>query len=224
MPTNFDFLKTIDRNLYEIISDAEMLYRDEYFEQCITQTRKFAENICKNVLGSKRTTEKTFEQMLATLKDNAQGTVQEKEFIEDLYFLKKCGNQSVHSSVKKDAINALECLKRAFEAAINYSIYNKKSNKKILELSFDIEFLAAEKSAKAGVKSKNKSKSNKKYLKAKDNVSETADKRDAKKQTVQKQVTTIKSCQQNNKISKYWIAAGIFSLVLVITALFLLAV
>ena len=51
MATNFDFLKNTDVNLYDIISDAEKLYRDEYFEQCITQTRRFAENVCKNVLG-----------------------------------------------------------------------------------------------------------------------------------------------------------------------------
>ena len=59
--SNFSFLKSLDKNLYEIISDAEKLYRDEYFEQCIGQTRRFAENVCKQVLGSARTTEKTLE-------------------------------------------------------------------------------------------------------------------------------------------------------------------
>lgn len=101
MPTNFDFLKSSDKNLYEIISDAEMLYRDEYYEQCITQTRKFAENVCKKTLGSLRTTEETFDQMLETLKDNSNGSIEEREFIDDLYFLKKCGNQVVHSSKKR---------------------------------------------------------------------------------------------------------------------------
>jgi hypothetical protein len=69
---NFEFLKSVDKNLYEIISDAEELYRDEYFEQCIGQTRRFGENVCKNVLGSARTTEKTFDDMLATLKDKSK--------------------------------------------------------------------------------------------------------------------------------------------------------
>ena len=116
---NFDFLKKIDSNLYEIITEAEKLYASEFFEQCMGQTRRFAENVCKNVLGNKRTTEDTFDQMLATLKDNSQGSEQEKEFIDDLYFLKKCGNKSIHSSsVKKDGINAMECLKRKFEDAI----------------------------------------------------------------------------------------------------------
>ena len=86
---NFDFLKPVNKDLYAIINDAEELYRDEYFEQCITQTRKFAENMCKSVLGDRRTTEKTFDDMLATLKDKCNGAEQEKEFIDDLYFLKK---------------------------------------------------------------------------------------------------------------------------------------
>ena len=33
MATNFDFLKTVDKNLFDIINEAEKLYRDEYFEQ-----------------------------------------------------------------------------------------------------------------------------------------------------------------------------------------------
>ena len=33
MSTNFDFLKNVDKDLFEIITEAEKLYRDEYFEQ-----------------------------------------------------------------------------------------------------------------------------------------------------------------------------------------------
>ena len=47
MASNFDFLKTVDKKLFDLIETAEQLYRDEYFDQCIVQTRKFAENICK---------------------------------------------------------------------------------------------------------------------------------------------------------------------------------
>lgn len=83
---NFDFLKKTDKNLYEIISEAEKLYRDEYFEQCMVQTRKFGENICKNVIGTRCTPDSTFDEMLATLKDKIKSE-QEKEFIDDLYFL-----------------------------------------------------------------------------------------------------------------------------------------
>ncbi|MBO5739187.1 DUF4145 domain-containing protein [bacterium] len=146
---NFKFLKTIDLNVYDIISEAEKLYRDEYFEQCITQTRRFAEVLCKNVLGKSLTTEKTFDDMLATLKDKASTAVQEKEFIEDLYFLKREGNASVHANkVKKDGILALECLQRAFEISINYAVYYKKSDIKLLKLKYDIDLLVTGKKTK----------------------------------------------------------------------------
>ena len=141
---NFDFLKSVDKNLYEIISDAEKLYRDEYFEQCITQTRRFGENICKCVLGKNRTTEKTFDDMLATLSDKSSNEEQEKEFLEDLYFLKREGNASVHSNaVKKDAFVALECLQRAFEVGISYALYRGNYDKKynLLKLRYDTEML-----------------------------------------------------------------------------------
>ena len=98
MAANFDFLKKVDNDLYEIIDEAESLYRDEYFEQCMAQTRRFGENVCKKVLADKRTIENTFDEMLATLKDNETGEPQEKEFLDDLYFLKKHGNDAVHSS------------------------------------------------------------------------------------------------------------------------------
>ena len=43
-----------------------------------------------------------------------------------LYFLKKHGNEATHSiTVKQDGMEALECLQRAFEIAISYSVYNK---------------------------------------------------------------------------------------------------
>lgn len=146
---NFEFLKKTDNNLYKIISEAEKLYRDEYFEQCMVQTRKFGENICKNVIGTRCTPESTFDEMLATLKDKIKSE-QEKEFIEDLYFLKKHGNNSAHSAtVKKEGMLALECLQRAFEAAINYAVYYTKANSNILKLQYDIDLLVTgEKSKK----------------------------------------------------------------------------
>lgn len=142
MSANFDFLEKIDKNLYTIINEAELLYRDEYFEQCMVQTRRFGEHVCKNVLGSRRRTERTFDDMLATLKDNITGEVQEKEFVEDLYFLKKHGNNSAHSvKVHKDGIEALECLQRAFETAISYCVYFAGADFKLLKLQYDTELL-----------------------------------------------------------------------------------
>ena len=93
--------------------------------------------------------------MLATLKDKATNSIQEKEFVEDLYFLKREGNASVHgSSVKKDAILALECLQRAFEIAINYSVHYKKSNSKLLKLQYSTELLITGKQKKTSLAKK----------------------------------------------------------------------
>ena len=135
---NFDFLKKIDSNLYEIITEAEKLYASEFFEQCMGQTRRFGEQMCKSILADKRQYDGSFDEMLATLKDQAT-SIPEKEFIDDLYFLKKQGNISVHSStVKRDGITALECLQRAFEASINYAVFYKKGSKTILKKHIDL--------------------------------------------------------------------------------------
>lgn len=155
MATNFEFLKKVNNDLYEIISEAEKLYRDEYFEQCMVQTRRFGEHICKDMLIQNNKQTGSFDDMLATLKDNSQGNPQEKEFIDDLYFLKKNGNQSVHSGkVKKEAIVALECLQRSFEVAINYSVYNQGASTNILKLDYDVELLVTDKKSKKSLKEK----------------------------------------------------------------------
>ena len=155
MATNFEFLKKVNNDLYEIISEAEKLYRDEYFEQCMVQTRRFGEHVCKDMLVQNGKQTGSFDDMLATLKDHSQGNPQEKEFIDDLYFLKKNGNQSVHSGrVKKEAIVALECLQRSFEVAINYSVYNQGASTNILKLDYDVELLVTDKKAKKSLKEK----------------------------------------------------------------------
>ena len=227
MATNFDFLRSTDKNLYEIISDAEKLYRDEYFEQCMGQTRRFAENVCKKVLGNKRTTEETFDQMLATLKDNAKGSEQEKEFIDDLYFLKKCGNQSVHSSsVKKDGINALECLQRAFEVAINYAVYNQKCDKKFLNLHYDIELLATGKQDKTLAQRYSQAKRKAQITKTTQTTKTKQSKTSGKKTTTKKsskspQQTRVNSYPPQKNLPIYWIIVGIFSFISLIMMLFL---
>ncbi len=171
MATNFDFLRTTDRFLFEIIRDAEKLYRDEYFEQCMTQTRRFGENVCKNVLGARRTTEVTFDAMLATLKDCTLGSSEEaKEFVDDLYFLKKHGNEATHSmTVKQDGMEALECLKRAFEIAVNYYVYTLGGSRDVLKQQYDTELMITGKKSKktlAEKYSKEKAKSSKKTKKS----------------------------------------------------------
>ncbi len=225
MAANFDFLKKVDKNLFEIINEAENLYRDEYFEQCMSQTRRFGENVCKSVLGKNRTTEETFDEMLATLKDKGHGEVQEKEFIEDLYFLKKHGNESVHSSkVKKSAMDALECLQRAFEVAINFCVYNKGADLDVLKLRYDTELLITGKKSKKTLteryteekrKTSKKSKKSKKDvtvfpLSSKDKKSKPA----AKKS--KKQYHTMSSRKKKQGIPVFWVLVGISLLVSVV--------
>jgi len=177
---NFSFLKPVDKDLYDIIYEAEKLYRDEYFEQSITQTRRFAEVVCKNVLGSRRTNEKSFDDMLATLKDKSNNCEQEKEFIDDLYFIKREGNNSVHSSsVKKDGIIALECLQRAFEVGINYAVYYCKCKSNLLKLRYDTEVLVTGKKTKSNLVEKYEleKKKNKKPPSKKKTISQKPKKR-----------------------------------------------
>lgn len=205
MATNFDFLKTIDKNLYNLINEAEKLYQDEYFDQCMTQTRKFGENICKNVLGQRRTTEVTFDSMLATLKDCALGSSEEaKEFIEDLYFLKKHGNEATHSfKVKSDGMEALECLQRAFEIAINYSVYSCGSSKNILKLQYDTELLVTGKKSKKSLAEK--------YTEEKSKI-----KKSQKSKKSVKQYCSVKSTQNKKGLPIFWILVGISMLISVV--------
>ena len=148
MTSNFEFLKNKDKKLFNIIDDAEKLYRDGYFEQTIAQTRKFAEIMAKNTLGIRRTTEETFDDVLGTLKDIMGENQAEKEFLDDMYFLKKQGNLAVHDSATPLGGNvALECLKRAFEASLNYAVKNG-ADKKILNNNYGIDLLMTGKTYK----------------------------------------------------------------------------
>lgn len=204
MLTNFDFLKSVDKNLFEIVSDAEKLYRDEYFEQTMVQTRRFGEHVCKKVLGKNKSSEETFDEMLATLNNCCFSNVEEKEFINDLYFLKKHGNNAVHSgAVKKDGIEALECLKRAFEVAISYCIYSKKANAKIMKLCYDTELLVT------GEKTK---KLSDKYKEAKTKVNSTIKSKQSKtsKKNNTKKQSSVMICKSNKKnFPIFWILVGI---------------
>ena len=197
---NFDFLKKIDNNLYDIITEAEKLYTAEFFEQCMGQTRRFGEQMCKNILAQKRQYDGSFDEMLATLKDNAL-SIPEKEFIDDLYFLKKQGNISVHSStVKRDGILAFECLQRAFEASINYAVLYKKGSKTILKRQYDVNLLMTGKPS------------------LKDEFEERCEEIKKKKTSykskkpAQQQVYSMKTSNKNRK-PIFWIFVGISSII-----------
>lgn len=213
MVTNFDFLKRNDKSLFEIINDAEKLYRDEYFEQCMTQTRRFGEVVCKNVLGSRRTTEVSFDAMLSTLKDCTLGSSQEaKEFVEDLYFLKKHGNNATHSvTVKQDGMEALECLQRAFEIALNYCVYSCNEDRKILKLRYDTELLVTGKKSRKSLSEK--------YLEEKDKVSK---KKSASKTIKPKpQYCSVKSKNNEKKRPYFWYFVGVSAVISAVMMLIL---
>ena len=153
--SNFEFLKEIDSDLFRLISDAEKLYRDEYFEQAIVQTRRYAENVCRSLLGERLIPDSTFDECLATLQDIYTKNIRQREMISDLYFLKAQGNASVHGKkVKQDGNIALDCIKRAFELGINFAIINGASSK-TEKLVFSEETLVmGEKKNKSALKEK----------------------------------------------------------------------
>ncbi len=133
MADNFEFLESIDKELYSAIQDAQKLFRDEYFNQCAVQLRIFAEKMAKKVLGS-QAEGLTFDDILNCLKDKIKSQ-SEQEFIDDLFFIKKIGNKCAHG---EDVLvsEALEAMKRAFEASLSYG-YSRKRDDKILKLQFD---------------------------------------------------------------------------------------
>jgi hypothetical protein len=177
--SNFDFLKDVDEDLCRLIKDAEKLYRDEYFEQSIVQTRRFAENVCRSLLGERLIPDSTFDECLATLNDLFTKNIRQRELISDLYFLKAQGNASAHGKkVKQDGNIALDCIKRAFELGINYAVMTG-GDKKLEKLEFSEEVLVMGEKKKKGklkekyiAKKKQAKKNNQLYKKKKDQAKE----------------------------------------------------
>lgn len=177
--SNFDFLKDVDEDLCRLIKDAEKLYRDEYFEQSIVQTRRFAENVCRSLLGERLIPDSTFDECLATLNDLFTKNIRQRELISDLYFLKAQGNASAHGKkVKQDGNIALDCIKRAFELGINYAVMTGGA-KKLEKLEFSEEVLVMGEKKKKGklkekyiAKKKQAKKNNQLYKKKKDQAKE----------------------------------------------------
>ena len=143
MERNFDCLKNIDKELYSNIEEAQKLFRDEYFNQSMVQIRIFAEKMSKKILNSPDSL--TFDDTLNCLKDKIK-TEREREFIEDLFFIKREGNKCAHGE-DATAITVLEAIKRAFEASINYANAIKKSQK-FDKLNFDETLLITTKPLK----------------------------------------------------------------------------
>lgn len=147
--SNFLFLKKNNENLFKIISEAEKLFRDEYFEQVMVQTRRFGENVCRDLLEERVSLDDSFDSIINRLKDKSYGNTRMQEFTEDLFFLKKHGNSSAHSSrTNSDGKIALECLERAFEVSVFYSNAKYGYSKKIDKSVFSEELLMTGKQTK----------------------------------------------------------------------------
>lgn len=150
MASNFDFLQKIDSELFEIIQDGEKLFRDGYFNQSIVQLRIFAEKMAKKTAKEKlkdkslNLADSTFDDILNCLKDKIESE-REKEFIDDLFFIKKEGNKCAHGE-DADGLIALEAIKHAYEAAINYAWFQKQ-DEKTDKLQFDEALLVTQKKA-----------------------------------------------------------------------------
>lgn len=191
--SNFLFLKKNNENLFNIISEAENLFRDEYFEQSIVQVRRFAENLCRDLLQEKALSDDTFDSMINKIKDNSFNNIRMKELAEDLYYLKKHGNNSAHSAnASQNGKLALECLERAYEITIFYSNIKYGYNKSLDKTVFSEELLMTGK------------KSSSKVLKEKytNELKRTRDKSRENKQN-KKLKTKIESTSKNKvKISK----------------------
>lgn len=139
--SNFDFLEKIDTEIFNLAKTSEKLFRDEYFEQCITQTRKLAERIIRIVLGNSATIEDSFDDMIYKLKTVSKNTMREQEFVSDMYFLKKQGNIATHGEkIENCGEVALDCLEHAFEACINFA-YAKTNDDTLNRLIFDEKLL-----------------------------------------------------------------------------------
>lgn len=140
--SNFLFLKKNNEKLYNIIIEAECLFRDQYFEQCMVQIRRFAENLCRDLMENKVLPEDNFDTMIEKIKDNSFDNLRMQELAQDLYFIKKQGNTSAHSSnATKDGELALDCLERAYEIGIFYHNTKFGYDKKLDKTVFSEELL-----------------------------------------------------------------------------------
>lgn len=140
--SNFLFLKKNNEKLYNIIIEAECLFRDQYFEQSMVQMRRFAENLCRDLMEDKVLPEDNFDTMIEKIKDNSFDNLRMQELAQDLYFIKKQGNASAHSSnATKDGELALDCLERAYEIAIFYHNTKFGYDKKLDKTVFSEELL-----------------------------------------------------------------------------------
>ena len=108
-------------------------------------------------------------------------------------------------------MEALECLQRAFEVAINYCVYSCNDDRRILKLRYDTELLVTGKKSRKTLSEK--------YTEEK---SKTANKKSTSKATKPKpQYCSVKSKSQEKKRPYFWYFIGISSMISAIMLLIL---
>ena len=101
----------------------------------------------------------------------------------------------------KDGMEALECLQRAFEIAINYCVYSCNEDRRILKLRYDTELLVTGKKARKTLSEK--------YLEEKSkNQNKTT-----KATKPKPQYCSVKSKTQEKKRPYFWYFVGVSALV-----------
>jgi len=206
---NFDFLKSKNKDLYKIVTEAENLFRDEYFEQSIVQVRKFAENLCTDLLGDKVSDCDTFDLIINKIKDNMGSNIRLGEFVEDLYFIKKNGNASAHDkNSSKSGELALECLERAFEISIFYMNEKFGYSKKIDSLMYSEEVLMSGRAKKPQKSLKQQ------YLEKLDNVRSEKPAKEPKSDKKPKRQKSKPSCDGRPKTLLVFFVATVLTLIL----------
>ena len=110
-------------------------------------------------------------------------------------------------------MEALECLQRAFEVAINYAVYNKKAKTNILKLRYDTELLVTGQKTKKTLSEK--------YLeeKAKEKTFTKRKPPQTKKKRSNKQVYAMESATDKKGIPVYWILVAFSFIVAFIVVL-----
>ena len=228
--SNFNFIKKINKDLYSIIEEAEKLFRDEYYEQVMVQTRRYAENLCRDLLGDKVEADDTFDNIINKLKDNSFENTRLKEVVEDLYFIKKNGNEAAHSSNgKSDGEIALDCLERAFEISIFYSHMKAGFDETLDKTLFSEELLMTGKQTKkikisdkyAEELEKEREEEKEKIIKTV-KTSESTKKKKTKSKTVKKAFDEVENYQPEKTFPV--VKLIFFALVLAMIALITLAI
>lgn len=123
--SNFEFL-TIDTDtqiLYSKAAEAEKLYTDAYYDSALVSIRAVAENVTKMVVDFeyiKMQDRATFDNYLREIRNNK---IAPDIIVQDLYDIKKYGNDAAHSSTSTHSKSeTLVALEKMFEILVWFNV------------------------------------------------------------------------------------------------------